>query len=121
MKLDEWLLKAQMTQTDLAAALNVYPSQVHNILKGRHQPKPDMAKRIRQITNFSVTLDDIYDIPSHEEQVKNKTLKESTECFKAELENSSSDIFEMMCDKLFDLIKEKIDEKKESLQHSDIA
>lgn len=67
MKLDIWMKKNKITQTKMANDLNVYPGQIHNVLRGRYRPKADFAKKIRDYTQNQVSLDDIYDIPHYSE------------------------------------------------------
>lgn len=79
MRLEEWMKQNGVTQTQLARSIGAYPNQIHNIVKGKYKPQIKLAKKIRAVTNFMVTLDDIYDIPEEIAEIeKQKTdLKNS--------------------------------------------
>src|SRR4029077_7175903 len=76
MKLDEWMRKNSLSQTGFAKEIGCYPAQIHNILKGKYKPRPKLAKKIREYTNNEVTIDDLFNIPSMDEQKKRKKMVE---------------------------------------------
>lgn len=113
MKLDEWMLKNDMSQTDLANSLNTYPNRVHSLLKGKYKPTPDFAKKIRSFTKNQVTLDDLYDIPTHEEQEMIKATRKRQQAIDISLESMPEDVLDLVCKKLIKLMEGKIDKPKE--------
>lgn len=106
MRLDKWLEKNSITQTSLARAVGVYPNQIHNILKGKYMPKADLAKKIRSYTKNEVTLDELYDIPSIQEQKNRKILDE-------QIQSVPDEILEGLCEKFFEKLIKVLEKKIE--------
>jgi len=62
MQLVEWMKKNNISQTELARRVGVFPNQINNIVRGRHKPALKLANKIKNETNGEVTLDDIFSI-----------------------------------------------------------
>ena len=42
-----------MRQSDIAKAINISRQAIHNIIKGRRRPSPELAKKLEQVTGVS--------------------------------------------------------------------
>lgn len=62
MQLAEWMKKNNISQTELARRIDVFPNQINNVIRGRHKPTLKLANKIKNETNGEVTLDDIFSI-----------------------------------------------------------
>jgi len=107
MKLDEWMKKEDIKQAHLAKQLGVYPNQIHCLLKGKTRPKPYMAKKIRDLSGGQVTFDDIYGIPSFEEQ----KLAEKTEKKDPFMPKKATEVPDTFIDSLCDAIYKKLQKR----------
>lgn len=59
-KLAEYLSKRKIPVQVFADSLGVHNSAVYGYLSGKYEPGPETAKKIRDLTNKEITLDDIY-------------------------------------------------------------
>ncbi len=94
MKLDIWMRENKVSQTKMANDLDLYPSQIHNVLKGRYRPKAEFAKKIRDYTQNQVSLDDIYDIPDYNETQE----QQPTKTFNPQI--SATEVADLVFDKI---------------------
>lgn len=60
MKLDDWLRREGVSRSDLARKLNVFPSMVTMVLKGRRVFGPEKASAVVKLTGGAVTFDELY-------------------------------------------------------------
>lgn len=60
MKLENYLTKTGMTQAELAKKLGIGRADINRYVKGIRRPRPDLANRIVEFTEQTVTLEDLY-------------------------------------------------------------
>jgi len=58
MKLDEWMKAKNLTDMAMSKLINTSRSTVTMYRQGHRVPKPDIARRIYQVTNRKVTPSD---------------------------------------------------------------
>lgn len=56
MQLDQWLEKTGTSQSALARQIDILPSSVNRLVKGKNTPDWDTIEKIRIATNDAVTV-----------------------------------------------------------------
>ena len=59
MWIDEWIFKEGITKAEFARRVGISRVYLTSIISGRKRGSPDVAKRIRDMTNGEVTFEDI--------------------------------------------------------------
>ena len=59
MWIDEWLFKEGMSQTEFAVKVGITREYLGRIILGHVRGSPDVAKKIQEMTNGEVTLEEI--------------------------------------------------------------
>jgi transcriptional regulator with XRE-family HTH domain len=60
MHLKEYLGFRKINMREFSRRAQVSPSHIHNICSGKKNPSLPLAKRIQQLTDGKVTLDDLF-------------------------------------------------------------
>ena len=59
MKLQNWLEEKRLSKTEFAKRIGITRHALYLYLKGKRQPRLDIALRIERVTNGEVTVEDL--------------------------------------------------------------